>query len=246
MAGNPDNLEDVGRAGDAGLDGDIDTFDALDDDDVVLREGERRPAGGSKSWLGIAALLFGAIVLVAAVFYGSGARSQDEQDGGSAETTGPIGMSMAGPAVEVNVTDEAFETEPEAPDLSTPEAALRSYLDWSSYAYRTAQSSVAIPTMSTYQEVRVDSYVQYNIQQGRLIDQTLTDLVIHEVEEEGASATITVRETWEYRYISISEAGKVIGGPYEVEYDAEYTMVKNDAGDWVVDAVDAQPLSEVQ
>lgn len=246
MAGNPEHPETIEPTDASRGDDDAAGFDQLDDDDVILREGTAQPAGPSKMWVGLAAVVLGAVVLAAAVYYGGGAGASDDPGEESAETTGPTGMSMAGPVVDVAVADEAFETEPEAPDLSTPEKALRSYLAWSSYAYRTAQSAVALPTMSTYQEVRVDSYVQYNIQQGRLIDQNLTGLEIVRTQEDATTATLTVRETWEYRYVSIAEAGKVIGGPYEAEYDAVYTLVKDDAGGWIVDAVDAQPLGEVK
>jgi hypothetical protein len=155
------------------------------------------------------------------------------------------GAGMGGPAVEVQVTEEALASEPETIDLSTPEAAVRSYLDWSSYAYRIAQPRVALPTMTSYQEVRVDAYIQYNIQKGRLIDQTLESLEVQDVREGEGSVEVVVKETWSYNYVSVKNAGEVISGPHEASYDAIYTVVQQ-GDDWVVDAVEATALGPVE
>lgn len=161
------------------------------------------------------------------------------------ETTGTVGAAMAGAVVDVNVSEEALASQPEGMDLSTPEAAVRAYLDWTSYAYRIAQSRVALPTMSTYQEVRVDSYVQYNIQQGRLLDQTLTELAFGEPREDAERVHVPVRETWEYSYVSIERAGEVVSGPHTVSYDATYTVIPQ-GDDWVVNEVKATALGPVE
>ena len=193
-------------------------------------------------------LRIGALVLVGIVLFidrtsAPGGATDTE---GSEQTTEPVGAAMAGPAVDVQVSAEALANEPAAPDVSTPEAAVRSYVDWTSYAYRTAQSQAALPTMSMNQEVRVDSYVQYNIQRQRLLDQNIKDLVIESVTSDGTTASVTVREVWEYSYISISEPDRVVGGPYTATYNAVYSLVKDDAGGWVVDAVDAKAEGEVK
>lgn len=161
------------------------------------------------------------------------------------ETSPTVGAAMAGPVVNVSVSEEALASEPETLDLSTPEAAVRSYLDWTSYAYRTAQSRVALPTMSSFQEVRVDSYVQYNIQQGRLLDQELKSLTVGTPREDAERVHVPVKETWSYTYVSIEDEGKVIGGPYEVSYDATYTVVPQ-GDDWVVNEVKATALGTVE
>ena len=62
--------------------------------------------------------------------------------------------------------------EPTAPMLDTPESAVESYLDWISFAYSVADSEVASPTMTPEELVRVDSYIQYNVEQQRRIDQS--------------------------------------------------------------------------
>jgi hypothetical protein len=232
----PESLEDVSAESEEMSDV---TDDALGDEVTGTA-----PSRGSRLGFVLALLFFiGAVALAVAVFV---ANTTDADSTSGGETTGTIGMNMAGPVVDVNVTEEALDSEPDDPDLSTPEAAVRSYLDWTSYAYRTAQSVVAVPTMTSYQEVHVDSYIQYNLQKGRLLDQRLTSVSFGDIVSQDGTATVPVKETWEYSYVSVSEAGKVIGGPYEISYDAVYTVVKNEAGDWVVDAVEATPLGEVQ
>lgn len=182
------------------------------------------------------------LIMVLALGLGVSAGCTSDEAGGEAETAG---AGMGGPTVEVQVTEEALASEPEALDLSTPEAAVRSYLDWSSYAYRIAQPRVALPTMTSYQEVRVDAYIQYNIQKGRLIDQTLISLDVQDVREGEESAEVVVKERWSYNYVSVRNAGEIISGPHEAEYDAVYTVVKQ-GDDWVVDAVEATPLGPVE
>lgn len=244
MTENPESTEDGGIAEDLES---VDGADAteVDGGEIVAEDEAPQHAGRSRLGLGLAAAFFvAALVLAVAVFYGN--QDPETPAAGGGETTEPVGMSMAGPAVDVNVSEEALASEPEAPDLSTPEAAVRSYIDWTSYSYRIAQSQAALPTMSTYQEVHVDSYIQYNIQKSRLLDQTILTLEFGDITVDGDTATVPVKETWEYSYVSIEEAGKVISGPYEIEYDAVYTLLKSDSGDWVVDSVDATALGEVQ
>jgi hypothetical protein len=152
---------------------------------------------------------------------------------------------MAGPTVEVNITPEALAAKPKPWVLTSPKSAVRSYLDWTSYAYRTAQSDAALPTMTNYEEVRVDSYVQLNIEKSRLIDQTLTSITFGTPSIEGTRAIVTAKEEWTYSYVSIATAGQVIGGPYSASYDTTYTVVKQ-AGGWVVDSVEATSSEKVQ
>lgn len=189
-----------------------------------------------------------AVALAGFVFFGGEDGASDTATGtdGSEEATEPVGAGMAGPVVDVVVSEEAIASEPAAPDLSTPESAVLAYIDWTSYAYRIGQSQVALLTLSSYQEVHVDSYVQYNIQQKRLLDETLTGIEFGAITIEGDKATVPARESWTYSYISIEEAGKVIGGPYDIEYDTVYSLVKNETGGWVVDSVEATALGEVQ
>lgn len=153
---------------------------------------------------------------------------------------------MAGPDVSVQVTPEALATEPAPPDLTDPQSAVRSYLDWISYAYRTGQSQTALPTMTSYQEVRVDSYVQYNLQQQRLLDQTLVSIDFGKPVAQEGRTLVPAEERWQYRYVSATRAGEVLGGPYEASFEATYTVVPNGEGGWVVDSVEAATGDAIQ
>jgi hypothetical protein len=184
-----------------------------------------------------------AVVPGAAVLTGC---SPDSSTAGRSQASDDVGTRMAGPAVEINVTQEALDNEPPVAVLTSPESAVRSYLDWTSYAYRIGQSQVALPTMTAHQEVRVDSYIQYNVQQRRLIDQTLQSITFGTPSVESTHTLLPARETWTYSYVSIARAGEIIGGPYEATYDATYVVVRNDRGDWVVDSAEAKPLGKIQ
>jgi hypothetical protein len=100
--------------------------------------------------------------------------------------------------------------------------------------------------MTNYEEVRVDSYVQYNIQKYRLIDQTLDSVTLGEPSFEPSSAVVTAKETWKYRYVSIETAGKTIEGPYSARYETTYKLVKSENGDWLVDSVEAKAQGTVK
>lgn len=165
---------------------------------------------------------------------------------GSADASATAGAHMAGAAVDVKVTQEALDSKPKPWVLTTPEAAVRSYLAWTSYGYRIAQSKVAVPTMGSGEEVRVDSYVQYNIQKNRLIDQTLESIEFGKPAVKASRALLPAKEKWTYRYVSLTEAGETIDGPYSASYDTTYTVVKSNKGVWVVDSVAAKPIGEVK
>jgi len=172
---------------------------------------------------------------------------QDAATGnGSADASATVGAGMGGPAVDVNVTQEALDSQPDPWVLTTPEDAVRSYLAWTSYAYRIGQSSVALPTMSSYEEVRVDSYIQYNLQKYRLIDQILESITFGTASAEASRAVLPATEEWTYRYVSIETAGETLEGPYSASYETTYTLVRNDEGNWVVDGVEATALGTVK
>lgn len=172
----------------------------------------------------------------------SGAGAGDTGDG-SNETTPSVSYGMAGAPKDVVVSREAIESTPTAPVLDTPESAVRSYLDWISYGYRTAQPGFSKPTMSDAEMVRVDAYNEYNIQKDRLINQTLDSITFGETTITGDSAKVSTDEEWTYWYVSIEEPGKIMEGPLKAQYSAVYTLLKTDAG-WVVDSVDAERLGE--
>lgn len=139
----------------------------------------------------------------------------------------------------------AGERRPAAPDLSSPERAVRSYLDWISYAYRTGAPDEASPTATSEENVRIDSYVRFNLEQGRAIEQTLTAFRIGSVRAEGGTATVTAAEEWRYRYVS-APAGGQSSPVHGVSYDTTYTVVRAPDGRWRVDSVEARAAGEVR
>lgn len=182
--------------------------------------------------------------MVIAIAGCSGSQSKSSS-AGSSDTTAPVGHSMAGAASTIVVTRAAIDSKPQPPVLTTPESAVKSYLDWTSYAYRIATSDVASATMTPDEGVRVDSYIQLNVEKSQLIDQALTSITFGKPSVEATRATVTTKEKWSYRYVSIQTAGKTVGGPYTASYDATYTLAKTPKG-WVVDSVKAKALGEVK
>lgn len=132
--------------------------------------------------------------------------------------------------------------QPPPPQLRDPQTAVYSYLLWISYAYRILNSDVASPTFSPYEEVRVNSYVQLNLQEQRAIDQRLLDVQVRDIQSGDSTATVAVTETWKYRYID-TKTGDYSTPAYDVSYDTTYTVVKNADGGWVVDKVAADSRS---
>jgi hypothetical protein len=130
-------------------------------------------------------------------------------------------------------------------DRSTPEAAVRSYLDWTTYAYRMVNSDLATQTMSPEEEVRVNSYVQLNKEAGKLINQRLVLLEIGKPSKESTRSLVPTRESWEYSYLSIG-ALKSLTPTYTASYEVTYTVISPQKGIWVVDSVAAKPLGEVK
>ncbi len=122
-------------------------------------------------------------------------------------------------------------------DLSTPELAVRSYLDWVSFSYRMANSDIPTATMTPAEGVRVDSYIQLNRMDGKGIEQFLESFEVASVSEEASSAVLTARESWRYRYFSL-ETLEYVTEEYFASYDTTYTLVPGGGG-WVVDAVEA-------
>lgn len=130
---------------------------------------------------------------------------------------------------------------PDAPDLSSPESAVRSYLDWISYAYRMAESDLASPTVTPWEGVRVDSYIELNRQDGKGLEQSLSVFEIRSQSIEGTGAVVAAYEEWRYRYFSLAQ-GRYDGPEYNTSYDTTYTLVLE--GDtWLVDGVQATPLT---
>ena len=133
---------------------------------------------------------------------------------------------------------------PAEPDLTTPEAAVASYLDWVSFAYRMANSDVATQTFSAFEEVRINAYVELNRQQNRGIDQEVVSLEFREIISDEGTATVAATEEWEYRYFSLDSI-EWQSDINEASYETTYTVVRQPDGRWLVDSVEAEPLTEV-
>jgi hypothetical protein len=100
--------------------------------------------------------------------------------------------------------------------------------------------------MGAQQDVRVDSYVQYNIQQKRLLDQHLDSITFGTLSKTATATLVPAQEKWSYNYISIAKAGQVVGGPYTASYDTTYTVTQDKSGTWVVADVAATALGAVK
>jgi hypothetical protein len=144
--------------------------------------------------------------------------------------------SIGAPVVEASV--------PPMPDLSAPIPAVRAYLDWSSFSYRMANSDISSATMSPYEAVRVDSYIQLNREKNRAIEQALTEYAPAEVSRTATRAVVTAVETWRYRYFTL-DTQRYLTDSYTTTYDATYSVIATQ-GVWYVDAVEATPRTPVQ
>jgi len=191
-------------------------------------------------------LLVSALVGALLIATGCSKSTTPNGNGVSSEATATQSGHMAGPAVEVHVPQSAVDDSPAPWNLKTPEAAVRSYLDWITYAYRIGQSGVATATMSAAEEVRIDSYNQYNLEKSRLLDQTLKAITFGKASTGATSTLLPAKESWTYSYLSVAQGNAVIGGPYSADYDSTYTLVKNSKGEWVVDSVAAKARGTVK
>ena len=153
---------------------------------------------------------------------------------------------MAGSIMDVHVTPQALASRPKPWALTSPESAVQSYLDWTSYAYRIGTSAVASPTMGADEFTRVDAYTELNLEKSQLLDQTLKSLKFGTPSIVGTATKVPTKEDWSYRYVSIKNAGQTVGGPYSASYEATYTVVKSYKGEWLVTAVDAKALGPVK
>lgn len=129
-------------------------------------------------------------------------------------------------------------------DLTTPESAVRSYLDWVSFSYRMANSEIPTATMTPEEGVRVDSYIQLNRIDGKGIEQSLESFEITSVSQETTTAVVTAREAWRYRYFSL-ETLKYVSEELKASYETTYALVAQ-SGAWLVDGVEATPEGEVK
>jgi hypothetical protein len=134
---------------------------------------------------------------------------------------------------------------PASPDLSDPERAVASYLDWVSFAYRMANSDIPTQTLTPIEGVRVDAYIELNRQENRAIEQSLVAFELRGVSAAEPTATVTAHEEWEYRYFTLDTI-VWSSDPLSASYETTYTLVQQPDGRWLVDDVDATPLTPVE
>lgn len=182
------------------------------------------------------------LIIVLALTIGGCARDGAPTDRSTETSEQRRGFGMGGVEQTIAIPASFVRNKPAPWDLSTPERAVRSYLDWISYAYRIGESDVATATQSPYQVVRTDAYIQANLQQERLLDQTLEDISLGKARIEETRALVPARERWSYRYVSIKEPGKTVDGPRTVSYETTYTLTKSEQG-WVVHDIEVRRLS---
>jgi len=130
-------------------------------------------------------------------------------------------------------------------DLSTPEYAVRTYLDWISHAYRISDSQVAWDYMTSWEFVRVDAYLQKNVSEGRGIAQRLDVFEITQASGSETTQSVDTYEEWTYRYFGPD--GQYISEELTATFTNRYTVVRDAGRDvWLVDKVYAVPKGEVE
>ena len=193
--------------------------------------------------LGIALSCAACLVLVGVTGCWGGTSANSGQ---GSDTTKVAGAHMAGAQMDVHINPETLANRPAPWVLTSPQSAVKSYLDWTAYAYRIGQSDVASLTMGSGEFNRVDAYTQLNLEKAQLLDENLKSVKYGTPSVDGTQTKIPTRENWSYRYVSIKNPGQTVGGPYTASYDATYTVVKSYQGQWLVTAVDAKALGPVK
>jgi hypothetical protein len=165
-----------------------------------------------------------------------------------------IGNGLTGAKIMVTATarlgrksyssSSGFVPQPHPWVLTTPESAVRSYLDWTSFAYRIRKAAVARPTMSADELARVQAYITYLSNKGRIIDMTLTSIAVGVPSVDGSDTLVPAHEHWAYRYASL-KTRRTVAGPYAATYDTTYTVTQPGT-DWIVDSVRATPPGDVK
>ncbi|MDZ4655638.1 MAG: hypothetical protein U1F44_07175 [Coriobacteriia bacterium] len=141
------------------------------------------------------------------------------------------------PSVEPLLGPEEPEI-PGEPDLSTPQAAVTSYLTLLNFSYRMANSEAAASAMTSAEWVRVDAYIQLNCTKNRAIEQHL-DLFEGALRSiEASRAIVTATEDWRYRYFDLDSV-LYTSDVLSISYETTYTVLQQSDGRWLVDSVEA-------
>ena len=145
----------------------------------------------------------------------------------------------------VNTERPAAAQAPKAADLSTPQNAVQSYLDWVTYAYRLARSDVASKAMGPAELARVDSYIELDRQRSRTVDQHLDSIRFGTPVTSGPSKQLLpARESWTYRYVD-TLSGTFRGAAKKASFTATYTVEQSPSG-WLVTSVEATSTTPVR
>lgn len=104
---------------------------------------------------------------------------------------------------------------------------------------------MASHTMSPEEGVRVDSYVQLNIERGRRIAQRLVRFDARPAKVDGVRALVGAREVWDYRYLAL-DGLRSISETKTATYETTYTVIRSEPGSWIVDTVQAEPVGTVE
>lgn len=182
-------------------------------------------------------------VALVCVLVGGGVVGCSKTGAGATGGSGSVSASQETTAGQFPQTRPTPAQAPPPVMLTSPGSAVYSYDVWVSYAYRVLNSDVATQAFGPNEEVRVNSYVEFNRESGRALDQRLLQSRVKSIRSRGETATVAVVETWKYRYIDI-KTGAYTSPVYDASYDATYTVVKGKKG-WLVDAVQAKPVGAV-
>jgi hypothetical protein len=145
----------------------------------------------------------------------------------------------------VSAERPAEPRKPATADLSTPEKAVQSYLDYLSYAYLLGKSDVASQTMGPEEFSRVDSYIELDRQRNRKIDQQLKSITFGKLVAEGADRKLVpAQEEWTYRYVDLLSGGYK-GAAKKASFTATYTVERGPRG-WLVTSVEATSSTPIQ
>ena len=123
---------------------------------------------------------------------------------------------------------------------TTPEEAIRTYLEWLTYSYRHMKSDVATQTMTPDLARRVEYYITMNAAQNQALNQRLDSLEFIDTEIHGEVATVETREAWTFNYLALDTG--TFGDPVVAHYKVIYTVLLID-GVWRVQSANAEELN---
>jgi len=118
---------------------------------------------------------------------------------------------------------------------STPKQAVTAYLSAIPEAYLSLEVTVVAPFVTERQEVREDSYIQLNRQEGRALEMALVSYRVLEAAEPSAdasSAVVRTEEQWRWRYWDI-RSRKPATAWARTTYRMEYSLSREGSG-WLV------------